>query len=158
MAGAVRRARLDLDDLQSVGSYDPLGAYGRAKLMNLAWTLDLAHRLEPRPVGMFAANPGMADTGTHRDYPWPAPTRAVMFALRPLLHRLLSAEKAAASSIRAATALDLEGKTGLVLGRTGNVVDPPEAARRRGTREIVDRISRDLTRLGPEATRAFRAG
>lgn len=107
-SGAVHQLELSLDDLQRERRFHPLQAYGQAKLMNLVWTLDLARRLEGTGVSVFAVDPGIADTGTHRDYPWPAPVKAIMVLARPLLHRLLRHEKAAFSSIRAASAPEPE--------------------------------------------------
>ena len=77
-SGVVRKAELALDDVQSARAYHPLTAYRRTKLLNLAWTLHLARRLERTDVSVFAVDPGVADTGTHRAYPWPAPIKAVM--------------------------------------------------------------------------------
>ena len=115
--------------------------------MNLVWTVDLARRINGSGVGVFAADPGVADTGTHRDYPWPLPARAVMRLARPLLHRLLSPHKAAVSSIRAASASELEGTTCLMLDRKGQPVDMPESALSAVNAEVVDRISRELAHL-----------
>jgi NAD(P)-dependent dehydrogenase (short-subunit alcohol dehydrogenase family) len=128
-SGAVRRTELKLDDLQSERDYHPLRAYERAKLMSLIWTFELARRLEGTDVEVSAADPVVADAGTHRHYPWPTPVRTAMVIARPLLHRLLSAQRAAAGSIYAASSPDLNEQTGLLLDRRCRPVDPPAAAR-----------------------------
>ena len=46
------------DDLQSEGSYDPLTAYNRTKLMNLLFTRGLARRLAHEGVTANALHPG----------------------------------------------------------------------------------------------------
>jgi hypothetical protein len=66
---------------------------------------------------------------------------------RPLLHRVLSAEKAAVNSVRAASAPGLESSSGLLLGRRGDPSDPPEIAADRDIAQTVDRISRKLVGL-----------
>src|SRR5215217_8155056 len=42
---AHRRAKLDLDELQTKEHYSPSAAYSRAKLINALWTYELARRL-----------------------------------------------------------------------------------------------------------------
>lgn len=111
------------------------------------WTLDLARRLDGTGVAVFAADPGVADTGTQRDYPWPAPMKAALVLARPLPHRLLSARKAAHSSIRAASAAELATRTGQLLDRKGRAVPPPQRAGDREVARTVDRASRDLVGL-----------
>ena len=147
-SSVVRNAEPALDDLQSERAYHPLTAYGRAKLLNLAWTLDLARRLDGTGVSVFAVDPGIADTGTHRPYPWPAPLTAAMRAAWLALRPWLSTERAARSTIRAASAPELAGHTGLLLDRRGRPVAPPSAAMRDDVRLAVERASRELTRLG----------
>jgi len=48
-----RRATLDFDDLQFADGYDPLEAYARSKLANVAFTLELADRI-PEAAGVTA--------------------------------------------------------------------------------------------------------
>ncbi len=115
--------------------------------MNLVWTFDLARRLDGIGVPVFAADPGVADTGTHRDYPWPAPIRLARWLLRPLLGRLLSPEHAATSSVAAATAPELAGETGLLLGRDGKPTRPPAVVADPVVARQVDEISRRLVGL-----------
>ena len=154
-SGVVHEAELALDGLQSERAYHPLTAYGRAKLLNLAWTLDLARRLDGTGVSVFAVDPGVADTGTHRAYPWPAPMKAVMRGAWLVLRPWLSTERAARSTIRAASASDLDGQTGLLLDRSGRPVEPPAVAIRDDVRAAVEQASRAFVGLD---TRELTAG
>jgi retinol dehydrogenase-12 len=63
-SGSHYRSRLDWDDLQSRRSYNGLRAYGRSKLANVLFTLELNRRLgEHSGVQAFAADPGLVNTG-----------------------------------------------------------------------------------------------
>ena len=56
-------ARMDWDDPQMRRRYNGLSAYGRTKLANILFTLELNRRLEPTPwVKAFAADPGLVNT------------------------------------------------------------------------------------------------
>jgi NAD(P)-dependent dehydrogenase (short-subunit alcohol dehydrogenase family) len=56
-------ARMDWDDPQMRRRYNGLSAYGRTKLANILFTLELNRRLEPTPwVMAFAADPGLVKT------------------------------------------------------------------------------------------------
>ena len=146
-SSVVHDAEPALGDLQSERAYHPLAAYGRAKLLNLAWTLDLARRLDGSGVSVFAVDPGIADTGTHRAYPWPSPIKATMRGAWLVLRPWLSPERAARSTIRAASAPELEGQTGLLLDRSGRAVRPPAAALRDDLGAAVEQASRELVGL-----------
>jgi len=64
-----RRATLDFDDLQFADGYDPLEAYARSKLANVAFTLELADRI-PEAAGVTAncLHPGFVpSTNLFRD-------------------------------------------------------------------------------------------
>jgi NAD(P)-dependent dehydrogenase (short-subunit alcohol dehydrogenase family) len=58
------RARLDPDDPHMTESYDPWRAYGRAKMANLHFSLDLNRRLAAAgaAVASLAAHPGYSNT------------------------------------------------------------------------------------------------
>ena len=149
-SGAVTRGKVALDDLQSQRTYHPLEAYTRAKLLNLAWTLQLAERLDGEGVSVFAADPGLADTGTHRDYPRPAPMRAVMRLAWLFLGRRLTVERAALSTIRAATAPELDGRTGVLLDPSGRPVEPPRVVTRPDVQRALARANRELVGLAAD--------
>ena len=143
-SGVVKQAELELDDVQSERAYTPLDAYARAKLLNLVWTFELARRLGETGVSAFAVDPGIADTGTHRDYPRPLAARAMMRVVWSLLGRRFSPARAARSAIRAASAPELEGRTGLFLDRNGRPTDPPTLATRGPLQRDVAELTRAL--------------
>ncbi len=61
---AHRRARLDLDDLQSARAYKPWPVYGQSKLAMLIFALELQRRSDAGGWGLIsnAAHPGLART------------------------------------------------------------------------------------------------
>ncbi len=61
---AHKRGQLNLDDLQSVRSYSPMGAYQQSKLANLLFTFELDRRLRAAHSSIMsvAAHPGVAQT------------------------------------------------------------------------------------------------
>ena len=140
-SGVVHRAEMPLDDLDGEESYDALTAYGRAKLFNLAWTFELSEHLQGDGISVFAVDPGVADTGTHRNYPRPAPIRAAMSLVRAALRRQFSAERAARGVVYAASAAELEGRTGVLLDRNGQPTDAPQAATGREAGHAVRQVS-----------------
>lgn len=97
------------DDLQAREAYRGLEVYARAKLLNLAWTHELARRVRGTGITVVAADPGTAWTAMTRGLSpemAPAPLRAAW----PLFRRMQrgrSAEAAARSSIVAATSRDV---------------------------------------------------
>jgi NAD(P)-dependent dehydrogenase (short-subunit alcohol dehydrogenase family) len=58
-----------------------------------AWVGDGFGGLSVLVNNAAVVSPRRRETVDGRDYPWPAPTRAVMVALRPLLHRLREARR-----------------------------------------------------------------
>ncbi len=56
--------KLDPDDLNSEQKYSPWGAYGRSKIANMNFALELNHRLERAgaPAVSLAAHPGFSNT------------------------------------------------------------------------------------------------
>jgi len=61
---AHRRARLNLDDLQAMRSYDPMRVYGQSKLAMLIFAIELQRRVEQNgwTLRSIAAHPGWART------------------------------------------------------------------------------------------------
>jgi NAD(P)-dependent dehydrogenase (short-subunit alcohol dehydrogenase family) len=53
---------LDWGDLQSLGSFQPAFAYGRAKLANILFTRELARRAEPDGIVAQVMHPGRVDS------------------------------------------------------------------------------------------------
>ncbi|MYT20740.1 short-chain dehydrogenase, partial [Streptomyces sp. SID7760] len=117
------------------GGYYGFHWYGRAKLANLAYTLDLAARLDGTGVSVFAADPGGAATdmtnGTMADPKIVSPALRLMW---PLVRRTFArstsgpASVAAKPSVFAASDDSLSGRTGLVIGARGTPVAPLRAA------------------------------
>ncbi|MEV6046727.1 SDR family NAD(P)-dependent oxidoreductase [Streptomyces xanthochromogenes] len=146
-SSAVALGKRVFDAVDPPGGYYGFHRYGRAKLANLAYTLDLAARLDGTGVSVLAADPGGAATdmtnGTLTD------PRIVSPALRllwPLVRRSFErstsgpASAAARSSIVAAIDDSLEGRTGIVIGARAHPVPAPRAA-------TDPRIARDVRRL-----------
>ncbi|ASW57314.1 short-chain dehydrogenase [Plantactinospora sp. KBS50] len=130
-SGAVGVARRDFDAVEPPGGYYGFHWYGRAKLANLAYTLDLAARLAGSGVSVFAADPGGAatdmTTGTMDD---PRIVSPGLRLLWPLVRRRFArstagpASVAARPSIIAGTAATLDGRTGVVIGPDGRPAAP----------------------------------
>jgi hypothetical protein len=131
------------DDVEPPGGYYGFHWYGRAKL---AYTLDLAQRLEGGGVAVFAADPGGAATdmtdGTMRKPKIVSPGPRLLW---PLVRRKFTrstsgpASAAARSSILAATSETLP--TGTVVGAQGAPVTPTRAAADPRIAEAVRRLS-----------------
>ncbi|MFD9697828.1 SDR family NAD(P)-dependent oxidoreductase [Lentzea sp. NPDC059081] len=129
-SGAVTIAKKTFDHVEPPGPYYGFHWYGRAKLANLTYTLDLAHRLRDNGITVLAADPGGADTdmtGGFTSHP-----RTLTPALRPFLPLITLVTKpathAARSTLRAATDATLD--TGTLIGRNVRPVTPPKAATR----------------------------
>ncbi|MER7917757.1 MULTISPECIES: SDR family NAD(P)-dependent oxidoreductase [unclassified Streptomyces] len=154
-SGAVAVAKRDFGAVEPPGGYYGFHHYGRAKLAHLAYTLDLAARLDGTGVSVFAADPGGAATdmtdGTLTD------PRIVSPALRllwPLVRRRLArstsgpASAAARSSVTAATDGALTGRTGLVIGPGAVPVAPFRHATDPRLAEAVRRLSETHAPVG----------
>lgn len=130
-SGATGVAKRAFDSVEPPGGYYGFHRYGRAKLANLAYTLDLAGRLDGTGVSVFAADPGGAATdvtnGTMRDPKIVSPGLRLLW---PLLRRKFErsasgpASLAAEPSIFAATDDSLTGRTGVVIGPQAHPVAP----------------------------------
>lgn len=144
--GAVVVAKKVFDEVEPPGGYYGFHRYGRAKLANLAYTLDLARRLEGTGVTVFAADPGGAATdmtdGTMRKPKIVSPALRLLWPLvRRKFERSTSgpASIAARSSIIAAT--DQTLPTGTLLGPRGVPVTPIKAATDPRVADAVRRLS-----------------
>ncbi|MFE3876298.1 SDR family NAD(P)-dependent oxidoreductase [Kitasatospora sp. NPDC059146] len=153
-SGAVGVAKRTFDAVEPPGGYYGFHWYGRAKLANLAYTLDLAGRLDGTGVSVFAADPGGAATdmtdGTLHDPRIVSPGLRLLWPLvRRKFERSTSgpASVAAKPSIFAATDASLAGRTGVVIGPRAQPVAPFPAATDPRTAEAVHRLSRRLAPL-----------
>ncbi|MFS8099156.1 SDR family NAD(P)-dependent oxidoreductase [Lentzea alba] len=134
-SGAAVLAKKVFDQVEPPGGYYGFHWYGRAKLANQAYALDLAQRLEGSGVSVFAADPGGANTTMTKDsLRNPKIVSPALRLLWPLVRRRFkqldskTAETAARSSIIAATDEALAGKTGLLIDDHGAPAAPMKAA------------------------------
>jgi len=147
-SGAVAVAKRVFDEVEPPGGYYGFHWYGRAKLANLAYTLDLAKRLQGTGVSVFAADPGGAATemtdGSSLDPKIVSPGLRLLWPLvRRKFERSTSgpASVAARPSIVAATDESLAGRTGLVIGPKATPVPPFRPATDPRVAEAVRRLS-----------------
>ncbi|MEU3405414.1 SDR family NAD(P)-dependent oxidoreductase [Streptomyces sp. NPDC006670] len=154
-SGAVGVAKRVFDAVEPPGGYYGFHWYGRAKLANLAYTLELAERLDGTGVSVFAADPGGAATdmtrGTMNDPRIVSPGLRLLWPLvRRTFERSTSgpASSAAKPSIHAATDPSLAGLTGIVIGPRVTPVPPSRAARDPRTADAVRRLSERLAPIG----------
>ncbi|MFJ4861968.1 MULTISPECIES: SDR family NAD(P)-dependent oxidoreductase [unclassified Streptomyces] len=147
-SGAVGLAKRVFDAVEPPGGYYGFHWYGRAKLANLAYTLDLAARLDGTGVSVFAADPGGAATdmtnGTMTDPKIVSPALRLLWPLvRRRFERSTSgpASVAARPSILAAADDALTGRTGIVIGDRATPVPPFRAATAPGIAAAVRRLS-----------------
>lgn len=138
--------RLDFDDLQRDRGYDHLDAYAQSKLANVLFTYELARRLgdAEAAVTVNCLHPGVIATNLLADYN--RHPRALGFTLR-LTHP--GPEDGARSSIRLASAPELEGVTGRYF-REGRVATSSPASRDRELARRLWTVSSQLTGLPAE--------
>ncbi|MEA2646431.1 MAG: retinol dehydrogenase 14 [Chloroflexota bacterium] len=128
---AHRAGLLDPDRVLAQRGFDNPGAYGQSKLANIFFTAELARRLDGTGVTANCLHPGIiAGTALWRGF---GPLRLLFPLVAPLFP---SPERGARTSIRLASAPDLEAVTGryfLSNGRPGTpspvAQDPHMAAR-----------------------------
>ncbi|ANP54898.1 NAD(P)-dependent dehydrogenase (short-subunit alcohol dehydrogenase family) [Streptomyces griseochromogenes] len=154
-SGAVRLAKRTFDTVEPPGGYYGFHWYGRAKLANLAYTLDLAERLRGSGITVFAADPGGAATDmTNGTMTSPRIVSPVLRLMWPLVRRKFErstagpASVAARSSVAAATDASLDGRTGLFIGPEAVPVPVFPASTDRRTVDDVLRLSRQLAPVG----------
>jgi NAD(P)-dependent dehydrogenase (short-subunit alcohol dehydrogenase family) len=139
---AHRRAKLDLDDLQSREHYSASAAYSRAKLTNLLWTYELARRLEGTGLTVNLADPGGASTEMTRSEAMPLLFRTINRFGR----KFMTTEKAARSSIYLASSPEVEGVSGGYFESPNKRVKSSKASYDEAARERVWEISAELTK------------
>ncbi len=127
---AHRRAHLDWDDLQTERGYRSFAVYGRSKLANLAFTAELARRLEGTGVTANALHPGVVATNFGAS--GSGPMRFLVKVVRPFL---TTAEDGAATTIHLATSPEVAATTGKYFiekreKRPSREAQDPEVARR----------------------------
>lgn len=99
---------IDFDNLRGEGEYDATHAYGRSKLANALFSLELARRLEGSGVSSNALHPGLVNTNIVRNAP-----EFVRGALK-LLGNIVAKtpEQGAATQVYVATNPLVEGVSG----------------------------------------------
>ncbi|MFI7501709.1 SDR family NAD(P)-dependent oxidoreductase [Streptomyces sp. NPDC049687] len=154
-SAAIRVARRTFDAVEPPGGYYAFHWYGRAKLANLAYTLDLAERLRGSGITVFAADPGGAATDmTNGTMSSPEIVSPALRLLWPLVRRTFErstagpASVAARPSIAAATDVSLDGQTGLLIGPDATPVRAFRGSTDPRTVNDVLRLSRQLAALG----------
>ena len=104
------RSGLDFDDLQSTKRYRASAVYGKSKLANILFALELARRLEGTGVTSNSLHPGVVATRFGRDGDLGWLGRIGMPLVRPFV---LNASQGAQTSVYLASSPDVEGITGL---------------------------------------------
>lgn len=110
---AHRFGPLDFEDLQSEHAYAAFNVYGRSKLANILFTVELAHRLEGTGVTANALHPGFVNSGfgkNNRNGLWRGLFVKLYDWIGPIIAR--SPEKAAETVVYLATSPDVSGVTG----------------------------------------------
>lgn len=135
------RGGLDFADLQARAGYAMWTAYGRSKLANLLFTLELAERLQGSGVTVNALHPGVVAT----DFGGAEDTgRLIGFFMRAFSWAMVSTEKGARTSVYLATAPEVEGVSGLFYARC-KPKQPRRAARNREMARRLWQVSEELT-------------
>ena len=139
-----RRAKLDLDDLQSKEHYSATVAYSRAKLINLLWTYELVRRLEGTGVTVNLADPGGASTEMTRSeaMPW------IFRTINRLGRKMMTTEKAARSSIYLASSPEVEGVSGGYFEPPKKRAKSSKASYDRAAQGRIWELSAELTKRG----------
>lgn len=149
---AARWVKRVFDEVEPPGGYYGFHWYGRAKLANLAYAMDLARRLRGTGVSVFAADPGGASTDmTSGRSRVPKIVSPGLRPFWPLIRRTMEratsvpASEGARSSIFAALDPSLDGRTGLLIGpdtrpvKPYNSADDPRLAA--AVRELSERVA-----------------
>ena len=143
-----RRATLDFGDLQFADEYDPLDAYARSKLANVAFTLELADRL-PDDAGVTAncLHPGFVpSTNLFRDA---ALRTRLAVRVAGLVPGVGTTRRAAADRlVRLIAAPEYADRTGRYVGE--EELTPADAATDPETRERLWTVSADLVGVDPD--------
>jgi NAD(P)-dependent dehydrogenase (short-subunit alcohol dehydrogenase family) len=124
---------IDFDAVQlPTRTFVGLHEYNVSKLANVAFTQELARRLDPAAVSVFAVNPGPVATDVWRRMP--RPVYAVFRAVR----RLKSSEEGAQPSLFAACEPGLEEHSGGYVDEDGAFLEPSPVATPELARELWD--------------------
>lgn len=123
------RERLDLDDLELARGYGGVRQYCRSKLMNVAFTVELARRLEGTGITVNALHPGVIGTRLLVEY-FPRP-------LQPFIARFTGTpDEGADTSVWLATAPEVAGVSGRYFVRRREEPGNPQARDPEVTRRL----------------------
>jgi NAD(P)-dependent dehydrogenase (short-subunit alcohol dehydrogenase family) len=122
-SAAHKGAKLDLEDLAAEKSWSSFGAYGASKLANIAFTAELARRLEGTGVTANCLHPGVVATnfGSSGGFF----LRIGVKLARPFF---ITSESGAATTIYLATSPEVEGVSGKYFDKK-TAVTPSKLAR-----------------------------
>ena len=140
---AHRRARLDLEDLQSERGYSGWRAYSNSKLANILFTLSLAQRLRGTQVTANSLHPGVVSSGFALNNTGLTARFYKLFA--PLL---TTSEKGAETSVYLASSPEVEGVSGEYFKRCRRA-RPSRAAQDAALAEKLWVKSAQLTAVAP---------
>ncbi len=148
-SAASRAGRLRLDDPMLERRYDGWAAYSQSKLANVAFTVELARRLEGTPTSAYAFHPGFVDSGFGAG-------STVMNRLLRLAARLFARtpEQGADTGIYLATSAEVAGASGGYFADRKRI-QPKAAALDRGLGERFWRLSEELVGLTPQERAAL---
>jgi len=145
-AHASARKGIPFDDLQSEKHYAGMRVYGRSKLANILFTLELARRLEGSRVTANSLHPGTVRTGYGAD----GDARGLLaFGIKISSRLFLSPAKGARTSIYLASSPDVAGVSGEYFVKCRpkepkRWAQDPDAARR------LWQVSEELVGLSPQ--------
>ena len=117
-----RRARLDLDDLQTKRRYHFARAGARAILAKVIFTLELGRRLQGTSITANALHPGPVRSQLLRTLPWPH--RALGALLRPFMR---SPARGARTAVYLASATEVAGLSGAYFADEKAIEPDPQA-------------------------------
>jgi NAD(P)-dependent dehydrogenase (short-subunit alcohol dehydrogenase family) len=143
-SGLHRRADINFDDLQSEKSYRGMKVYGRTKLMNLLFMLELDRRLAGTGVTVNALSPGFTATDLGRSAPPLSRLVFKTFGKPP--------EKGADTVVFLASSPDVEGVSGRYFNNR-RIEDVSAAARDAASAGRLWEISARLGGLDPAGER-----
>lgn len=148
-SGIHRRGTLEFDDLQFEREYDCLDAYARSKLANVAFTIELAERLEnDRGITVNCFHPGFVpSTDLFRNAT--LRTRIAMRVMAAVPGIGTTPEEGADRLVRIATSSEFGERSGVYVGNNG--IEPPsERARDPEGRQHLWRVSANLVDVDPD--------
>lgn len=143
-----RRATFEFDDLQFTSGYDSLQAYTRSKFATIAFTLELADRLEDTEITANCFHPGFVpSTNLFRDAPlW---TRVMVRAAAIIPGIGTTRQEGAQRLCKLVTAPKFEERTGTYVTGEG-ITSPTTEASNPENRKRLWEISADPVDVDPD--------